>query len=177
MLDNSKMCDKAVNTYPSTIMLVSECFMTQEMCDKAINRCYFVFDSIPNRYKSQKMHHRVVSEDLFLVVYCPVKYKTQIICDKAVDDFLATLNLITDWFVTTKMIKELCTALYADENIFYFNEDFVTVVFFKMDIFDIDHNSINLDNNFDKHDPDTIFLIRILVWRIKFEKRKLLKII
>lgn len=40
-----------------------------------------------------------------------------------------------------------------------------------MDIFDIDLNSINLDNNFDKHDPDTIFLIRILVWRIKFEKR------
>ena len=32
------MCDKAVNTYPSTIKFVTECFMTQEMCDKAVNR-------------------------------------------------------------------------------------------------------------------------------------------
>ena len=27
------MCDKAVDTYPSTIKFVPECFMTQEMCE------------------------------------------------------------------------------------------------------------------------------------------------
>ena len=36
-------------------------------------------------------------------------------------------------------------------------------------------NNINLDNNFDEDDPDTIILIRFLAWQIKFEKRKELK--
>ena len=47
---------------------------------------------------------RVVSEDLFSIVYCPDKCKTQRMCDEAVDDSLATLKLIPDWFVTNKMI-------------------------------------------------------------------------
>ena len=47
------MCDKAVNTYPSTTKFVPECVMTQEMCDEAVNRCFFVFYSIPNQYKTQ----------------------------------------------------------------------------------------------------------------------------
>ena len=34
------MCDKAVNSYPSTIKVIPECFMTQEMCDKAVNSCF-----------------------------------------------------------------------------------------------------------------------------------------
>ena len=40
------MPDKAVNTYPSTIKFVPECFMTQKMCDKAVKRCFLVFHSI-----------------------------------------------------------------------------------------------------------------------------------
>ena len=35
--------------------------------------------------------------------------------------------------------------------------------------------NINLDNNFDKNDPDTIILNRLLALYIKFEKRKELK--
>ena len=70
-----------------------------------------------------------VVSDPFLIVYCNDKYKTQKICDKAVDDSLAALKLIPDWFVTSKMIKELYTALYADENVFYFNNDSGDVVF------------------------------------------------
>ena len=42
-------------------------------------------------------------------------------CDKAVDDCPAALKFVPDWFVTTKMIKILFTALCADENILYFN--------------------------------------------------------
>ena len=38
MLYYSKMCDKAVNTHPSTVKCVFECFMTQEMCNKVVNR-------------------------------------------------------------------------------------------------------------------------------------------
>ena len=37
------MFDKAVNTYPSTVKFVPECFMTQEMCNKAVNKCFLYF--------------------------------------------------------------------------------------------------------------------------------------
>ena len=95
------------------------------------------------------MCDKVVSEDDFLIVYCPDKYITQKICDEAVDDSLAALKLIPDWFVTRKMIKKLFTALYADENILYFDEDSGNVVFNcnGMVILNIDLN-VNVDNNF-----------------------------
>ena len=44
-----------------------------------------------------------------------------------------------------------------------------------MAILIIDLNNINLDNNFDEDDPDTVILIRLLSWHIKFEKIKALK--
>ena len=117
------------------------------------------------------MRDRVVSEDPFLQVYCPDKYKTQRLCDEAVDDSLAALKLMPDGFVTSKMIKGLYNALYADENILYFNQDSGNLVFScnEMDVFNIDLNNINLDNNFDKDDPDTIVLIKLLVSHIKFD--------
>ena len=107
------------------------------------------------------MCSRVASEDPFLIIYCPGKYKTQKMCDEAVDDSVAALKLAPDWFVTTKMIKKLLNALYADNNMLYFNEDFGNVAFScnEMGILNIDLNIINLDNNFDEEDPDTIILI------------------
>ena len=95
------MCDKAVNTYPSTIKRVPKCFMTQEMCGKAANRYIFVFHSIPDRYKTQEICNSVISQDLFLMVYCLDKFKTQIMCY----DSLAAFKLVPDWFVTSKIIK------------------------------------------------------------------------
>ena len=70
------------------------------------------------------------------------------------------MKLVPDWFVTSKMIKKLYAALYADENILYFNEDSNNVVFScnEMGILNIDLNNINLDNNFDEDDLDTIIL-------------------
>ena len=44
-----------------------------------------------------------------------------------------------------------------------------------MGILNIDLNNINLDNNFDEDDPDTIILIRILAWHSKFKKRRAFK--
>ena len=44
----------------------------------------------------------------------------------------------------------------------------------EMGILNKDLYNINLDNNFDEDDPDTI-LIRLLSWHIKFEKHKALK--
>ena len=123
------------------------------------------------------MCERVVFEDLLLIVHCPDKYITQRMCDEVVDDSISTLKVTPDWFVTSKMIKKLYSALYADENILYFNEDFGNLVFScnKMCILNIYQNNINLDNNFDEDDPDTIILIRLLVWHINFEKREVVK--
>ena len=50
-------------------------------------------------------------------------------CNKAVDESLAALKLIPDWFVTSKMIKECFNAFYADAYILYFNEDSGNVAF------------------------------------------------
>ena len=50
-------------------------------------------------------------------------------CDKAVDDSVAALELVLDWFATSKIIKKLRTALYSDDNILYFNEYFDNAAF------------------------------------------------
>ena len=43
----------------------------------------------------------------------------------------------------------------------------------EMGILSINLNNINLDNtNYEEDDPDTIILIRLLAWHIKFEKCK-----
>ena len=97
-------------------------------------------------------------------------------CAEAFDDS-AALKLIPDWFVTNKMIKILFTALYADESILYINEDSGDAVFNSndMDVLKIDLNNINLYNNFDEDNLDTIILIRLLALHIRFEKSKALK--
>ena len=85
-------------------------------------------------------------------------------CNKAVDDCLATLRFLPEWFVTNKMIKIPFTALHADKNILYFDEDSGNVVFIcnEISILNTYLNNINLDNNnYAKDDPDTIIYARI----------------
>ena len=103
--------------------------------------------------------------------------KTQRMCDEAVDDSLAEWKLIPDWFVTSKMIKKLYTALYADDGLLFFDDDSGDVTFCcnEMGIFSVNLNNINLDNNFDEDDLDTIILIRIFAWHSKFKNWKALK--
>ena len=52
-----------------------------------------------------------------LSILAILQYKTQEMCDKAVNDCLAALKFIFYWFVTSKMIKKILAALYADDNI------------------------------------------------------------
>ena len=47
-----KMCDKAVDTCPTTFKYVPDRFKTQEMCGKAADK-YFVFDSVLDECKTQ----------------------------------------------------------------------------------------------------------------------------
>ena len=115
----------------------------------------------------------VISEDPFSIRYVPDQYKTRQMWDEAVDDCLTALKFVPNWFVTSKTVKIFFTAFYTDENILYFNEDFSNVIFTctGMGIVYIDLNNINLDNtNYDEDDPDTIILLRLLTWLIKFQK-------
>ena len=84
-------------------------------------------------------------------------------CDKAVDDCLAALQFVFDWFVTSKMITILFTALYADENILKYSKDSSNFVFIckELDIFNINLHSSNLNNtSYDEDDSDTIIFVR-----------------
>ena len=113
------------------------------MCHRAIHRCSFVFDAIPDKYKTQEICNLAVSLYFSFIVFCPYKYITQEICDEAANASLAALKLIPDRLVKSKMIKKLFTALYADENILYFYEDFDDAVFNynEMSIVNIDLNN------------------------------------
>ena len=42
-----------------------------------------------------------------MLKYCLDSYNTQQTCDKAADSFLPTLKFVTDWFVTSMVIKKL----------------------------------------------------------------------
>ena len=53
------------------------------------------------------MCNSIISENPFSITYVPDQYKTQQKCDKAVDDCLATLKFIPDWFATNKIIKNI----------------------------------------------------------------------
>ena len=145
------------------------------MCDKAFNKCFIVFNDILDQYKTQKMCHSFISEDPFAI---NSTNKTQQMCHKAVDDCLVALKFVPDWFVTSKMIKTLLTALSTDDYILYFNEYSGNATFCcnEMGILDKDFNNINLDNtNYDEDDPETIIHIKLLAWHIKFQKRRALK--
>ena len=124
------------------------------------------------------MCYNIISEDPFSIKIALDQYETQKMCDKTVDDCLAALKFVPDWFVTSKMIKRLFTALYTDKNILFFNEYFGNVIISsnEMGVLNIDLNNINLGNtNYEEYDSDTIIHIRLLSWHIEFEKRKELR--
>ena len=83
--------------------------------------------------------------------------------DEAVDDLLAALKLILDWFVTNKMMKKFYTDLYADDDLRFLDNDSgnVTSCCNEIDILSVNLNNINLGDNFDKNDSDVIIRIRL----------------
>ena len=93
-----KIYNKDVNTCPSVIQFVSQCYKTQEMGDKAVDTCLFIFDFVLGQYKTQEM------------------------CNKTVDYFLPALKLGLAWFVKSKMIKKLHNAFLADDDVLFFGE-------------------------------------------------------
>ena len=68
-------------------------------------------------------------------------------------------------------IINLVTALYADENIVYFNEDSSDAIFFcnQIGILSIDINNINFGGtNYEKDDTETNIHIRFWPWQDSF---------
>ena len=112
----------------------------------------------------------------FWIVYCLDRYKTQRMCDEAVDDSLTALKLIPDCFVTSKMIRKLYTALYADGGLLPFDEDSGDVTFCsnKMGILSIILN-INLENNLMKMILILLFLSDFCLGIVNLKNAKHLK--
>ena len=61
----------------------------------------FCIFCIPGQYKTQEM-----CADHSLIVYCTDICKNQRMCDEAINDCLAALKPVPDWFVTSKMIEK-----------------------------------------------------------------------
>ena len=93
------------------------------------------------------MRYIAVDDNPNALEFVPDWYKPKETCDKAVDGFLAASKFVSDWFITSKVIKNLFTDFYADENILYFNEDSSDTVlnYYEMRVLDIDLNCINID--------------------------------
>ena len=108
------------------------------------------------------MCERAVSEDSFTIIYFPYKYKTKNMYVEAVDDCLAVLKFIPDWFVTSFMM------LYSLMMICFFLIKILVKSYFLVQklvfIFSVDFNKINLDSNkdVDKDDPETIIHVKLL---------------
>ena len=87
-------------------------------------------------------------------------------CDEAVDDCLAPLKLIPDWFVTSKTLEKFHDALLANDDILFFDSDFSKVTFFTNEkgILRADLGKINLndDNNFENDEPETMIHVKLL---------------
>ena len=85
--------------------------------------------------------------------------------DKFVDDCLAALKLIPDWFITSKMIEIFHNTLHVNDNILSYKEDFdkVTYIANQRHILAVNLDKINLDNDnsFNLDDPDTIDHVRL----------------
>ena len=51
-------------------------------------------------------------------------------CDNTVDNFLAALKIVLDWFVTNKIPEKFHDYLLAKDDILLFDEDFSKVTFY-----------------------------------------------
>ena len=68
------MCKRAVDTYSSALMHVSNCYKTQKMCEEAVETCPFILECVSNCYKTQEMWEKPFLKP-FKLKYCLNKYK------------------------------------------------------------------------------------------------------
>ena len=139
-----------------------------------------MLESVPDCYKNQ-----IVDNYAHALEFVRDRYKTQEMCDKGVDTcFLYSIlflidirckkcitEFVSDWFVSNKILENLCDTLFANDDILLFAEDIGNFTFFvnKMGIICEDLDKIHLDDaDFDEHDPESIIHIILLTWCNKF---------
>ena len=125
--------------------------MTQEMCDK------------------------IVSKEPFKLKYRLDKFKTQEKCVKAIDSYLPPFKLISDLFVTNKMVEKLDNAVFFNNDIVFGEIDSDIATFYSTDIGlnSINFNNVNCDDdNFDDYNPGNIDYIRVTAWYNRHKQHK-----
>ena len=76
MLQEAKMCYKAVDDYAHVLDFVSDWYKIQK-CNKAVDTCPCAIQFVLECYKTQEMCDKVVFQELFMLQYCLDWYKTQ----------------------------------------------------------------------------------------------------
>ena len=94
---------------------------------------FFVFDSVPDQYKTQEMRDKVVFKEPSVLKYCIDNYKIQEMCYKAVGAFLTTVNFVSDWFATNKMLGKLDDVVFFEDDKVFLDEESDNVTFFSDD--------------------------------------------
>ena len=61
------------------------------------------------------MSDKLVSKDPFVLKHCHDKYKTEEMCDKAIDLCIPALKFVPAWFVTSKTIENLESAVFCND--------------------------------------------------------------
>ena len=150
------MCNRATLENGRTLESVPNQYKTQQMWNKAVNNYAHALKPVLDWYKTQGMCIKAVDNNPSTIKYVLDQFKTQEMCIRLIfavnlDSRNSQEKTQTDWSDTSKMIKKLFTALYADEYILYFDEGFGNVVCNcnEMSVLNIDLNNINLDNNFE----------------------------
>lgn len=110
-----------------------------------------------------------------MLKHCLDRYKTHEMCDKAVNDFLPTLNSVPDCFIVTKMLDKLDNVVFFNDGIGLddIDSDFVPLFSDDMELNTIDLNNIKLDDNFDEHDPKTLIYVRPMAYCNRYKQSKL----
>ena len=85
-----------MRNYPAAFFVITDCFKTKEMCIK------------------------VVEVDPWQLEHTPNHLKTQGICNKAVKDYLFSLQFVPDWFVTQQQID-----IWYDHDYVYNDNDMI----------------------------------------------------
>ena len=49
-------------------------------------------------------------------------------CEESIDDCLAALKFIPDWFVTSKMFEKLVNVIHANDDILFYNNGFYKLI-------------------------------------------------
>ena len=71
LLQNQKMCNKAVKNYPHPLEFVPDCYMIQEMCDKVVNTHSSTIQFVPKCYNTQKMCDKGFNKYFLAFIYIP----------------------------------------------------------------------------------------------------------